>query len=252
MYKLLFKQNSIKKLESFQQITIKNKQTLYGNLQDIVSLPENEDKNEWIALNICEFQAQIQLVVSFIQDECQKQTCEMTAGSYSYTWPATLRHVKLPASEYIKKAIDENNLLIKNQQMFPLNFSGKFPKDFTKICSIINRRIFRIYAHIYYTHLGCFSDNMVALNTYFQHFIMFTQEFELLDQDEMEVLSDVIQDILKEANNFKQPQQQNVKPEAQRIGDTMHIEDTHDIQIEKQIFNNSDFQELSNDKEKQE
>lgn len=57
-----------------------------------------------------------------------------------------------------------------------------YPKDFIKYIQTIFKRLFRIYAHIYYSHF----DKIVSiqaeahLNTCFKHFYFFSNEFNLI------------------------------------------------------------------------
>jgi MOB kinase activator 1 len=54
----------------------------------------------------------------------------------------------------------------------------------------IFKRLFRIYAHIYYYHVKEIQELGVEahLNTAFKHFYLFIREFDLVDPKEMEPL----------------------------------------------------------------
>jgi MOB kinase activator 1 len=51
-----------------------------GSLRKIVKLPEGEDENEWLAVNMVDFYNQINLLYGAITEFCSPQTCpEMKA-----------------------------------------------------------------------------------------------------------------------------------------------------------------------------
>jgi len=67
-----------------------------------------------------------------------------------------------------------------------LSTDAKFPRNFKAQVKVIYKRLFRLYAHIYYHHL----ENLKSiganahLNTCFKHFIYFCYKFDLLDDQE--------------------------------------------------------------------
>jgi len=63
--------------------------------------------------------------------------------------------------------------------------------------SVIFKRLFRVYAHIYYAHLENTIKNgeEAHLNTCFKHFMLFVFEFNLIETKELYVLEDIIIEI---------------------------------------------------------
>lgn len=59
----------------------------------------------------------------------------------------------------------------------------------------IYRRLFRVYAHLYYSHFEKVVNigAEAHLNTCFKHFILFVIEFDLVDRRELEPLKDLIE-----------------------------------------------------------
>jgi non-ribosomal peptide synthetase component F len=63
-----------------------------------------------------------------------------------------------------------------------------FPKNFKAILKQIYKRLWRVYAHLYYSH----AQEIVNLgiephvNTAFKHFYLFIVEFNLVEQKELE------------------------------------------------------------------
>jgi MOB kinase activator 1 len=112
------------------------------------------------------------------------------------------------------------NVLISGAP-FPPNFKEKYVK-------VIFRRLFRVYAHIYHSHLKeseyflkqqastslilthIVSNQTVVqlgeeahLNTSFKHFIMFVQEFELIEKKELAPLQELIDVLLAKDTGHK-------------------------------------------------
>ena len=63
--------------------------------------------------------------------------------------------------------------------------------DFEKTIKIIFKRLFRVYAHIYYSHFSHIQmfEAEPHLNTSFKHFIYFVDEFKLIDEKELKPLA---------------------------------------------------------------
>jgi MOB kinase activator 1 len=78
-----------------------------------------------------------------------------------------------------------------------LSLDTPFPKGFKNVVKTIFKRLFRIYAHIYYSHAQEIIDLGVEahLNTAFKHFYLFIQEFDLVDPKEMAPLHHLIDKI---------------------------------------------------------
>ena len=78
-----------------------------------------------------------------------------------------------------------------------------FPKGFTSIVKRIFKRLFRVYAHIYFSHFD-FIEKIEAvehLNTCFKHFMLFVLEFKLIDKRELEPLKKLIAQLVSGASS---------------------------------------------------
>lgn len=73
-----------------------------------------------------------------------------------------------------------------------------FPKSFLGTVKVIFKRLFRVYAHIYFSHF----DKIMSLsaeahlNTCFKHFSMFIKEFDLVDAKELQPLAHLIDNLI--------------------------------------------------------
>ena len=178
-----------------------------GNIDLAVELPKGEDLNEWLAVNTIEFYNDINLLYGMLIELCTKKSCPvMSAGpKYEYLW-ADGTNVKAPlkvsASEYIEYLMTWVENQLNNESVFPSVIGVPFPKNFLQIIKIIFKRLFRVYAHIYYTHfphivmLGC----QYHLNTCFKHFIFFIDRFNLVEPKELAPLAELIQKFKERRN----------------------------------------------------
>lgn len=134
---------------------------------------------------------------------CTEQTCPtMSAGAkYEYLWEdgqKIKKSVKCSAPKHIDYILNWIQGQLDNEQIFPTIKGNTFPKDFSKThTKLIFERLFRVYAHIYCEHyqqiLQLNQDS--HLHTSFKHFILFSNEFILIEKKDLQPLQDLINKI---------------------------------------------------------
>ncbi|KAJ5243375.1 uncharacterized protein N7469_001702 [Penicillium citrinum] len=176
-----------------------------GSLRKAVKLPEGEDLNEWLAVNVVDFYNQINLLYGSITEFCSPQTCpEMKAtDEFEYLWQDSenyKRPTKMSAPEYIEHLMSWVQSNIDNEQMFPSRIGVPFPKSFSSLLRQIFKRLYRVYAHIYchhypvVVHLGLEPH----LNTSFKHYVLFIDEHKLASgKDYWGPLGDLVDSMLR-------------------------------------------------------
>ncbi|KAI5800046.1 Mob1/phocein [Geopyxis carbonaria] len=201
-----FKPKSSTRGTSTYQLRQYAEQTLgSGSLRKVVKLPEGEDLDEWLAVNIVDFYNQINLLYGSITEFCSPSTCpEMKAtDEFEYLWQDQgkyKRPTKMPAPEYIENLMAWVQANIDNEQIFPSRMGVHFPKNFPTTVRQLFKRLFRVYAHIYCHHYPV----VVALgldphmNTSFKHYVLFIKEFNLeTGKDFYGPLTDMVSTMLK-------------------------------------------------------
>jgi len=175
-----------------------------GNMHEAVKLPKGEDSLEWLAVNVVDFFNEISLLYGIITEYCTEESCPlMSAGpKYEYLWMDGVKFkkpVKVSAAKYIDYLMTWVEAQINDPRIFPTEEGVKFPKDFRSICKTILKRLFRVYGHIYHSHIHKIVqlDCEAHLNTCFKHFIYFVKEFKLVDDRELAPLKDTIQSMLE-------------------------------------------------------
>ena len=135
-----------------------------GNLHEAVTLPDGEDANEWLAVNTVDFFNEINLLYGVIAEFCTEHACPiMCAGpKYEYMW-ADGKEIKRPMAVSAPRYVDFLMTWVQNQlddeRVFPTQLGVPFPADFLERVQTIFKRLFRVYAHIYYCHF----ERMTAL-----------------------------------------------------------------------------------------
>ncbi|KAJ3333421.1 hypothetical protein HDU76_008232 [Blyttiomyces sp. JEL0837] len=164
-----------------------------------VQLPEGEDLNEWLAVNVVDFFNQINMLYGTITEFCTPQECAiMSAGpKFEYLWCDGVyfkKPVKVSAPEYVEYLMNWIQSQLDDESTFPSKIGVPFPKNFQTTIKTIFKRLFRVYAHIYHAHfpriVGLGEE--AHLNTSFKHFIFFVQEFGLIDRKELAPLDELI------------------------------------------------------------
>ncbi|TMW66774.1 hypothetical protein Poli38472_014086 [Pythium oligandrum] len=192
-----------------------------GDLRQAIALPAGEDLNEWLAVNSAwvvlisrkEWELMVLLAVDFFNEIsivygtviqfCTETSCpHMSAGpKFEYLWKDDKQYkspAKLSAPEYIDMLMTWVEDLLNDEQLFPTRDGAAYPRGFHTVIKNIFRRLFRVYAHVYYSHF----DKIVSLgaeahlNSCFKHFMLFVDAFDLVDKREQEPLKDLIKNLL--------------------------------------------------------
>ncbi|VDN84955.1 unnamed protein product [Brugia pahangi] len=126
-----------------------------GDLREAVKLPQGEDPNEWIAVNVLDFFNQVSMLFGTISDHCTKESCpRMFAGSrYEYVWSDGRKTVACPAPMYIDYLMTWVHEQLDDETIFPSQIGQPFPPNFLHIAQAVVKRLFRVYAHVYHQHL---------------------------------------------------------------------------------------------------
>lgn len=159
-----------------------------GSFQTIVELPRYVDLNEWLALNLFEFNSNVAQFVSLVSDYID-DSHKMSAGpGYDYLWIDTNKQaIRLPAVTYIDYTMSWITSKFDDPALFPTKQGVPFPPVFGAAVKSIYVQLFRIFAYLTHHHY----DKVVHLglephfNSLFCHFASFGKTFNLLDRNEM-------------------------------------------------------------------
>lgn len=176
---------------------------------ECIQLPEGYQLEEWVAVHVIDFFNEISLLFGTISEFCTVDSCpQMTAGPcYTYLWADGKQQVApiaLPAPEYVSCLLNWVQEQLDDPQMFPPDGDYDSNPRFLQAASVIFKRLFRVYAHMYHNHL----DSYVALhaeshlNFCFKRFIFFVKEFQMIDQKELNALRKLIQTLVSPSSQL--------------------------------------------------
>jgi MOB kinase activator 1 len=169
-----------------------------GELRQAVKLPEGEEMNEWIAVNTVHFYNAANMIYGTCAEFCTEKECPtMCAGRNEYLWKDGVNYKKptrVSAPVYIDLLLNWVSDQISDPNIFPVDEDAKFPRNFMSIVKNIYKRLFRLYAHIYWQHFAKMKaiGANAHLNTCFKHFVFFILEFNLVSKQAMAPLEKFI------------------------------------------------------------
>jgi len=169
-----------------------------GELRQAVKLPEGEELNEWIAVNTVHFYNAANMIYGTCAEFCTEKDCPtMSAGRNEYLWKDGVTYKKptrVSAPVYIDLLLNWVSDQISDPNIFPVDEEAKFPRNFMSIVKNIYKRLFRLYAHIYWQHFAKMKaiGANAHLNTCFKHFVFFILEFNLVSKQAMAPLEKFI------------------------------------------------------------
>ncbi|KAJ8144823.1 hypothetical protein OXX80_007201 [Metschnikowia pulcherrima] len=205
--------NIVQNVTSHRDIRSYAEQTLGSDnaLINAVKLPRDEDVNEWLAVHVVDFYNQINMLYGTITEFCSPQTCPrmIATEEYEYLWQesassaggniALKKPISLPACEYVENLMNWIQNFFDNDNIFPTKIGAPFPQQFPSLIKTIFKRLLRIYAHIYCHHFHEISELGLQshLNTSLKHYVLFSNEFDLISRKDYGPLEDLIQTMLK-------------------------------------------------------
>jgi len=136
-------------------------------------------------------------------ESCPHMTSNSTKGEALYYWAeeGSKNTLDLSAPEYIERLFSWVGDKLDNETIFPID--GDFPNNFSNEVKVILKRLFRVYAHIYYKHMDRFRElgDELKLHTCFKHFYYFVVEFNLVKQSVLEPLQGLIDELRSSLKN---------------------------------------------------
>jgi len=180
------------------QKTLKN----MGDLKRAVKCPDKDHLDEWLAVHTVDFYSHITILYGSISEFCTPRTCRcMCAGpKFEYLWAeGESKPVQLSAPAYIEKLFNWIQAIIDNE-IFPVQADAPFSPNFRATIKQVLKRLFRVYAHMYYHHFDKIQGlgEEAHINTCLQHLSYFVNEFKLVDKKDMTPLEELISQLCRD------------------------------------------------------
>ncbi|KAK4218201.1 Mob1/phocein [Rhypophila decipiens] len=229
------------------------KHIVKGNFLTLSAKPKTVEMGEWVAHQVVDHWRMLITFIRLVHDKeddgssiCNPRKCpKMSAGAnHSFTWlNSRLQPVEIPAYEYFSLVQRYISGKIDDGAIFPTDPSGVsyadnpafctpvpdqpgqqdwvgkrsgFPPNFFETCQTIFRQMFRVYAHLYWSHFeDLFSlDLEKSANSCFSHFILTATTLNLLKKSDLEPMQPLI-DLWAALGTF---------PQGSRAYETANIE----------------------------
>jgi len=138
-----------------------------GNLRAAVLLPDNEEKNEWLAANTVDFFNEISLLYGIVAEDAARFTKpgDGFPPGFEYRWADGVNIVKpmrCSSPEYVDYVMMWVEDQINNEDIFPVQETQAFPPDFDSYVHDIFKRLFRIFAIVYHRHFQTIEKHEAA------------------------------------------------------------------------------------------
>ncbi|CCW61074.1 unnamed protein product [Phytomonas sp. EM1] len=174
-----------------------------GDLAKSVQLPPGADIHHWLSAQTIDFYNITNVLYGSLTEFCTQTTCPiMSSGPrFEYMWrdpPEYPKATKVSAPKYVRLLMEWIERQINDERIFPTEDQNPYSEDFFDRVRNIIRRLFRVYAHVYYSHFIQIRDlkEESHLNTAFKHFMYFVWEFDLIPRDELTPLYDLLINII--------------------------------------------------------
>jgi len=200
------KGKSKRKRIQFHKLAVNPNDTLaVGDIRMVVRKPEEEILTDWLTMNTVDIYQEIGLLYGVLGEYCTKDNCpSMTAGKrFEYLWAdgdKYVQPVKLSAPAYVENLMNWVEKCLEPYKKKPGKGLAEFTKDkkWRKTYKNIFKRLFRVYAHIYHSHIKTVEELGIQkhLNTSFKRFVHFVDEFSLISIVHMEPLADLVRKML--------------------------------------------------------
>merc|ERR1712105_272169 len=162
-------------------------------------LPGGLDYNEWLAPHTIGFFEHVNLTYGTVSEYCNQSSCpEMVGpGPRNYSWiDEKGKKTRVSAPQYVDYVMTYCQKTINDENVFPTKHGNEFPATFgSQYIRKMVRLLFHVLAHVYHSH---FKEIVLLqlhahLNALFAHFVGFSVRFNLLEEKELEVMSDLVE-----------------------------------------------------------
>jgi MOB kinase activator 1 len=150
--------------------------------------------------NCVDFLRRIEIIWRASSRFCTVATCPMfNAGPhYQYYWEeGDNARIQMSAPDYFAALKRWIKRALSNRKLFARESGTPLSAEAMGILETAFRRIFRVFAHMYTCHFVAIQKQGMeaAINTLLAHFILFALTFELIPEDELEMLEPVFRKI---------------------------------------------------------
>ena len=211
--------------------TIMMKKLEKDGYEQAITCPEGDNLNQWVAVHMAFFFNDINLLYGAVQETCTNFSCpHMTAGAhYEYLWADKYKYktpTSVPAKTYIDNLLNWVEHLFTDETLFPQEKDGPFPTKYVDRIRTITKRFFRVYAHIFYSHLDNLRQKGIEKVFYdsLTFFLMFTDNYSLMSPNDLRPLSLLINHLVPGLRLTQLLNQQENEPKRSEMKTVSHVD----------------------------
>jgi len=153
-------------------------------VEDIVKLPNGQDKDVWILEHLRRFLLELNLMVVCLDADCNSTSCPKMCATadWEFLCAAHAEPKKCSAIDYTVHTLTGFTALLNNPTHFPSRI--KVPPKSVEIFGSVVRRLYRVFAHGYYHHRPAF-DKFEAETHLTKRFIAFALKYDLMTKAQL-------------------------------------------------------------------
>ncbi|PFH36022.1 Mob1/phocein family protein [Besnoitia besnoiti] len=155
------------------------------------------DLYEWLAVKTFDVFNEVQLVWSFVKDQCHCRG--FTAGER--VLPGAPGGLANYAKESVHQICVGLRSVLQDPTIFVIEPGVPFPADFPQHVSCILSQLMQVYCHIYRQHFEFLveTDTVAYVNCCFKHALLFGNEFQLITERDVAPVANLVKIFLGQA-----------------------------------------------------
>jgi MOB kinase activator 1 len=186
--------------EKYSQLTKVTGVVIPVDFAALSNCPSTYTIPDWIIVNCVDFLNRIETICRASSLFCTVVTCPMfNAGpKYQYFWEdADTAPVQMSAPDYFSTLKRWIKRALSNRKLFPREPGIPFSPEARETIETAYRRLFRVFAHLYTCHFAVLQKQGFekTVNTLLTHFIVFSLNYSLIPEEELEMLEPVFRSI---------------------------------------------------------
>lgn len=182
--------------QQYLQDTLVAEAIVKVDFDQLVEMPQDIERNEWLATHTISFFEHINLMYGTISEFCTSSSCSSMSGpgNTQYLWfDEKGKKCKCAAPQYIDFVMTFIQKTINEESVFPTKYGNPFPSSFEHLVKKIHRLLFHVLAHIYHAHYKeiVMLNTHGHLNTLFKHYMTFNKHYQLMEEKDTEILDNL-------------------------------------------------------------
>jgi len=165
------------------------------SMERLLYCPSGLDSNEWVATHVIALYDNVTTLFEALYELCTCSSMSAPGGTVFLAPDERSKKSRCSARQYTESVLVQSQDLLNS---FPRHHGQTFSAEFRAAAAVISRHLLHIMAHFYAGHfLDIVRLELVShLNTVMLHFFLFNVKYHLVEEKELEVLTDLQEALL--------------------------------------------------------